>query len=151
MVEVFCEALQHDIPQVRMGAAYTPGEIGDIRAAEPLPVTLRGENLGLEKTAAWVLSQIGGPRVPEVLCEALSQKDIVIIAGAYEFLSFTVHQVWRKIYLKFSTTSRKTKWPNCCSGRKIQFFAEAPDSGPESEIMNYYWTHSVRTGMTETI
>jgi hypothetical protein len=89
VVEVLCEAPQHDIPQVRMGAAYTPGEIGDIRAAEPLPVTLRGENLGLEKTAAWVLSQIGGPRVPEVLCEALSQKDIVIIAGAYEF--FVVH------------------------------------------------------------
>ncbi|NSW75431.1 MAG: HEAT repeat domain-containing protein [Candidatus Atribacteria bacterium] len=81
--------LQDENENIRVAAVWALGKIGNPQAVEPLLAILRGENLRLKKAAAWALSQIGGPKVTEVLLEALLQKDIVIIAGAYEF--FVTH------------------------------------------------------------
>lgn len=76
VVDALCEALQHDIPQVRMGAAYTLGEIGDTRAVESLiPVLREDQEERVRTQAAHALGQLGDKRAIQPLIEALKDQD----------------------------------------------------------------------------
>ena len=60
---------------VRKAAAQVLGEIGDVRAVEPLIVALKNKHEDLRKTAAEALGKIGDARAVEPLRVALKDED----------------------------------------------------------------------------
>jgi len=70
----------------RSNAAKALGEIGDLRAFDPLIDALQDEYSGVRKEAATALGKIGDPRAVEPLIESLGDKDLGVRESAAQAL-----------------------------------------------------------------
>lgn len=62
LVERLIQALRDENEYVRWGAAGALGELGDLRAVEPLSEALQDENLNVKEKAAWSLKKLIGDK-----------------------------------------------------------------------------------------
>lgn len=62
LVERLIQALRDENEYVRWGAAGALGELGDLRAVEPLSEALQDKNLSVKEKAAWSLKKLIGDK-----------------------------------------------------------------------------------------
>ena len=83
-IEPLIKALKDEDDDVRQWAARALGTIGE-PAVEPLFKALEGEGKYVQIRVAMALGYVNDPNVAEFLIEALKNKELKIIAGAYNF------------------------------------------------------------------
>jgi hypothetical protein len=79
------EAREREESRVREGAAVALGGIKDVRALEPLAISLKDSSAKVRKAAARALLEIDDKRAVDFLLSALQKKDFAIIALEYDF------------------------------------------------------------------
>jgi len=80
-VDLLLSRLATAPPLLQIGIAYTLGEVGDVRAVQPLVVRLRSENVEVRDAAAAALAQIGSPALRSLVL-ALRDPNWRVRAGA---------------------------------------------------------------------
>jgi HEAT repeat protein len=81
------EALDTDIPAVRLWAASALGQLGDRRALVPLGHALLGDPLAVVRSnCAWALGELADPRAVPSLVQVLDDEDLSVQQDAREAL-----------------------------------------------------------------
>ncbi len=86
------DALQTDIPAVRLWAASALGQLGDLRALDTLVTSLKSDPLAVVRSnCAWALGRLGDSRATAALLDALEDEDLSVrqdIREALESLGY---------------------------------------------------------------